>query len=77
MPIEKDQANFLFQLACTRFDKEPSFSPNNCGFEDWGPVFADQVVATAIIDRLVHHSHIFAINRNGFRMKEKLKEAAK
>ena len=45
---------------------------SNYGFEDWGPIFTDQVIAAAIIDRLVHHSHIFVINGNSFRMKQKL-----
>jgi len=42
---------------------------SNYGFEDWGPIFTDQVIATAIIDRLVHHSHIFASNGNSFRLR--------
>lgn len=74
MPIDKEQANLLFQLVSSRYEKGSVILTSNYGFENWGEIFsADQVAATAIIDRLVHHSHIFVINGNSFRMKDKLK----
>lgn len=74
MPIDKEQANLLFQLVSSRYEKGSIALTSNYGFEEWGEIFsADQVAAAAIIDRLVHHSHIFAINGNSFRMKDKLK----
>jgi DNA replication protein DnaC len=77
MPISPEQANLLFQLVSIRYEKGAMILTSNYGFEDWGPIFTDQVIAAAIIDRLVHHSHIFVINGNSFRMKQKLlKEAA-
>ena len=72
LPIEREQANLLFQLVSSRYEKGSIALTSNYGFEDWAEIFsADQVVAAAIIDRLVHHSHIFAINGNSFRMKPK------
>lgn len=76
MPISPEQANLLFQLVSTRYEKGAIILTSNYGFEDWGPIFTDQVIAAAIIDRLVHHSHIFVINGNSFRMKQKLTPAA-
>lgn len=77
MPIDKEQANLLFQLVSSRYEKGSIILTSNYGFEDWGEIFsADQVAASAIIDRLVHHSHIFVINGNSFRMKDKLKGGA-
>jgi DNA replication protein DnaC len=74
MPIDKEQSNLLFQLVSSRYEKGSTVLTSNYGFEDWGEIFsADQVVASAIIDRLVHHSHIFVINGNSFRMKDKLR----
>jgi len=70
--IATEQANVLFQLVASRYEKGAIILTSNYGFEDWGPIFADQVVAAAMIDRLVHHSHIFVINGNSFRMKGKL-----
>jgi DNA replication protein DnaC len=76
MPISPEQANLLFQLVSTRYEKGAIILTSNYGFEDWGPIFTDQVIAAAIIDRLVHHSHIFVINGNSFRMKQKLTATA-
>jgi DNA replication protein DnaC len=42
-------------------------------FDEWGEIFSDQVVAAAIIDRLVHHAHIFYINGTSYRLKGKLR----
>jgi DNA replication protein DnaC len=72
LPIPPEQANLLFQLVSVRYEKGAVVLTSNYGFEDWGPIFTDQVIAAAIIDRLVHHSHIFVINGNSFRMKQKL-----
>jgi len=59
----------------THYEKGAVILISNYGFENWGPIFTDQVIAAAIIDRLVHHSHIFVINGNSFRMKQKLAPA--
>ncbi|MGQ9921984.1 MAG: IS21-like element helper ATPase IstB [Desulfobacca sp.] len=72
LPISSEQANLLFQLVSIRYEKGALILTSNYGFEEWGPIFTDQVIAAAIIDRLVHHSHIFVINGNSFRMKQKL-----
>lgn len=72
LPISPEQANLLFQFVSIRYEKGALILTSNYGFEDWGPIFTDQVIAAAIIDRLVHHSHIFVINGNSFRMKQKL-----
>ncbi len=72
LPISPEQANLLFQFVSIRYEKGAIILTSNYGFEDWGPIFTDQVIAAAIIDRLVHHAHIFVINGNSFRMKQKL-----
>lgn len=72
MPITTEQAKLLFQLVSARYERGAIILTSNYGFEDWGTIFTDQVIATALIDRLVHHSHIFVINGNSFRMKGKL-----
>lgn len=60
MPITKEQANLLFQLVSVR--------------ENWGQVFQDNVVAAAIIDRIVHNARIFFINGSSYRLKSKLEK---
>jgi len=61
IPVSKEQANLLFRLVSMRYEK--------------GEIFSDQVVAAAIIDRLVHHARIFYINGTSYRLKGKLKAA--
>lgn len=76
MPITKEQANLLFQLISMRYERGSIILTSNYNFEDWGKVFQDDVVAAAIIDRLVHHAKIFYINGTSYRLKNKLKKTS-
>jgi len=73
MPITREQANLLFQLISIRYEKGSIILTSNYNFDEWGKIFDDSVVATAIIDRLVHHARIFYINGSSYRVKDKLK----
>lgn len=75
MPITKEQANLLFQLISMRYEKGSIILTSNYNFDEWGKVFEDNIVATAIIDRLVHHASIFYISGDSYRLKNKLKKA--
>lgn len=74
MPINRDQANLLFQLIATRYEKGSIILTSNYNFDEWGNFFDDAVAAAAIIDRLVHHSNIFYVNGSNYRLKDKLKK---
>lgn len=73
MPVSKEQANLLFQIISMRYEKGSIILTSNYNFDEWGRIFEDSVVATAIIDRLVHHAKIFYINGSSYRVKDKLK----
>ena len=73
MPITKEQANLLFQLISIRYEKGSLILTSNYNLDEWGKVFDDTVVASAIIDRVVHHASIFYINGSSYRLKDKLK----
>ncbi|PRR69657.1 IS21-like element helper ATPase IstB [Neomoorella humiferrea] len=75
MPVTKEQANLLFRLVSMRYEKGSIILTSNYNFNEWGEIFSDQVVAAAIIDRLVHHARIFYINGTSYRLKGKLKAA--
>jgi DNA replication protein DnaC len=75
MPVNKEQANLLFRLISMRYEKGSIILTSNYNFNEWGVIFSDQVVASAIIDRLVHHARIFYINGASYRLKGKLKAA--
>lgn len=72
MPVNRNQANLLFQLISMRYEKGSVILTSNYNFDEWSKVFDDTVVASAIIDRLVHHSKIFYINGTSYRIKNKL-----
>ena len=74
MPISKEEANLLFQLVSLRYEKASIILTSNYGFEEWGKIFQDTIVAAAIIDRLVHHAKIFYIKGASYRLKDKLKQ---
>lgn len=70
--IDDKEANLLFQLISMRYENKPIIITSNFPFEEWGKIFPNTLVATAIIDRIIHHSHIFTINGSSFRIKDKI-----
>lgn len=77
MPVTREKANLLFQLISIRYERTSTILTSNYVFDEWGRIFDDQVVASAIIDRLVHHAHIFPINGSSWRIKDKLKRGGR
>lgn len=73
LPIERQGANLFFQLISRRYERGPMILTSNQSFSAWREVFGDRVIATAILDRLLHHSVTSNIRGNSCRLKEKLK----
>ena len=73
LPIERQGANLFFQLISRRYERGPMILTSNQSFSAWGDVFGDRVIATAILDRLLHHAVTLNIRGNSYRLKEKLK----
>jgi DNA replication protein DnaC len=71
LPIDGRRANLFFQLVATRYLKGSVIITSNVGFDGWGRVFGDEVIASAVLDRLLHQSHIFPINGPSYRLKDK------
>ena len=69
LSLTKQTAKLFFQLVSKRYEKGSIIITSNKPFEQWGEIFADDVVAAAILDRLLHHSYPFLINGKSFRMK--------
>lgn len=69
LSLTKQTAKLFFQLVSKRYEKGSIIITSNKSFEQWGEIFADDVVAAAILDRLLHHSYPFLINGKSFRMK--------
>lgn len=73
LPIERTGANLFFQLISRRYEKGPMILTSNQSFGAWGEVFGNRVIATAILDRVLHHAITLNIRGNSYRLKDKLK----
>ncbi|HWP98241.1 MAG TPA: IS21-like element helper ATPase IstB [Syntrophomonadaceae bacterium] len=73
VPVDPHGAHLLFQLISRRYEKGSIVLTSNRGFGQWGDVFGDPIIATAILDRLLHHSLVINIKGESYRLKEKLK----
>lgn len=73
------QAHHFFELVTARYEHGSILLTSNMGFSDWGNLLGDEVLATALLDRLLHHAEVIAINGRSYRMKDRreaLKEGA-
>lgn len=73
LPIDRTGANLFFQLVSRRYERGPMIVTSNQSLGSWGDVFGDRVIATAILDRLLHHATTLNIRGNSYRLKDKLK----
>jgi DNA replication protein DnaC len=73
LPFERRSAHLFFKLVARRYEKGSLLITTNQRVSDWGTVFGDEVLATAILDRLLHHSHTLMITGESYRLKEKRK----
>jgi len=71
LPLEKNAAHLFFQLVSRRYGRGAMLLTTNRSVEEWGEVFGDTVLATAILDRLLHHSHVITIHGESYRLREK------
>jgi len=72
-PLDGLGANLFFQLVSARYEKGSIILTSNKGFGEWGELMGDPVLATAVLDRLLHHAHIINIRGNSYRLKDRLK----
>jgi len=71
IPFEPEAANLFFQLVSSRYERASLIVTSNKPFGRWGEVFGDDVVAAAMIDRLVHHAEVIALKGDSYRLKNR------
>ena len=71
IPIDKRGAEFIFQVVSHRYERGSIILTSNRAFRDWGKTFNDNTIASAIVDRLVHHSHVVKIRGESYRIKNR------
>jgi DNA replication protein DnaC len=76
LKIDRTQGNFLFRLVSHAYEKFSLIITTNKDFSGWAEIFADQVQVSAMLDRLLHHSVIFNIQGDSYRVKRKTKHSS-
>lgn len=71
LPLEKHTANLFFQLVSRRYERGSMLITTNQTITQWGHVFGDEMIASAVLDRVLHHSHVLVIQGDSFRLKQK------
>jgi DNA replication protein DnaC len=71
IPFEAEAANLFFQLVSARYERASLIVTSNKPFGRWGEVFGDDVVAAAMIDRLVHHAEVVALKGDSYRLRDR------
>ena len=71
LPFEQDAANLFFQLVSSRYEHASLVLTSNLPFSSWAGVFGDQVVAAAMIDRIVHHADVITLKGASYRLRDR------
>jgi DNA replication protein DnaC len=71
IPFDPEAANLMFSLVSARYERASLIVTSNKPFSSWGEIFGDEVVAAAMIDRLVHHAEIIALKGDSYRLRDK------
>jgi hypothetical protein len=71
IPFEAEAANLFFQLVSSRYERASLIVTSNKPFGRWGEVFGDDVVAAAMIDRLVHHAEVISLKGDSYRLRNR------
>jgi DNA replication protein DnaC len=74
--LSPGQAHHFFELVTARYEHGSILLTSNTVFSDWGHLLGDDVLATALLDRLLHHAEIIPINGNSYRMKDRRRDMA-
>jgi DNA replication protein DnaC len=71
--LSPEQANLFFQVVNTRYENGSMIITTNKAFGRWSEIMSDEAVASATLDRLLHHAHILSLKGDSYRMKDRLK----
>jgi DNA replication protein DnaC len=71
IPFDPQAANLMFELVSSRYERASMIITSNKPFSAWGEIFGDVTVATAMVDRLVHHSEILSLKGDSYRLRGK------
>jgi DNA replication protein DnaC len=71
LPLSRPEANYLFQVVSARYERSSLILTSNKSVTEWPEVFGDHALATAILDRLLHHCHVLTIQGHSYRLRDR------
>jgi len=71
LPLDRKAANLFFQVVSQRYEKNPTVFTSNKAFGDWGEILSDSVLASAVLDRILHHGTVVNIKGESYRLKKR------
>jgi DNA replication protein DnaC len=74
LPIDEEDAKLFFQLIDKRYETKSTIFTTNISFNNWDEVFKDTMIASAILDRVLHHAHVVTITGKSYRLKDYMKD---
>ena len=72
LQLTRVEANYLFQVVSARYERSSLILTSNKAVTEWPEMFGDHAIATAILDRILHHAHVFSIRGNSYRLRERM-----
>ncbi len=73
LPLERASAHVFFQLVTRRYERGSILLTTNQPVTEWGHVFGDEMIAAAVLDRLLHHAHTLVVHGDSYRLKQQKK----
>ena len=73
LPLTREESNLFFQFVSSRYEKHSTIYTSNKSFSEWGEILGDSVMASAILDRILHHCTVVNIRGESYRLKERKK----
>lgn len=70
LPIEPEDSKLFFQLIDKRYERRSTILTSNINFSNWDNIFIDPMISNAILDRILHHSHVIQIPGKSYRLKD-------
>ena len=73
LPLTREESNLFFQFVSSRYEKHDTIHTSNKSFSEWGEVLGDSVMASAVLDRILHHCNVVNIRGESYRLKDRKK----
>ena len=77
LPLTREESNLFFQFVSSRYEKRSTIYTSNKSFSEWGEILGDAVMASAVLDRILHHCTVINIKGESYRLKDRRKNSVR